>query len=137
VAQRSSQIDTLARLLRFSLAARQPLLLQAHKPIPIAIYIPTFESRSSSSYLRSKDPDAERAAAQKLRAQYRQEKKGELRELRKDNRFLTAVVQEKKEGQDRAYNERMKKVMGGLEGERVEQRREKAKAKEKKRAGKK
>ena len=78
----------------------------------------------------------ERAAAQKLRAQYRQEKKGAMRELRKDNRFLAAVVQEKKEAQDRAYNERMKRAMGSLEGERAEQRREeKAKAREKKRAG--
>ena len=65
-----------------------------------------------------------------------------MRELRKDNRFLAAVVQERKEAQDKAYNERMKRVMGGLEGERAEQRREekakaKAKAKEKRRAGKK
>jgi len=73
-----------------------------------------------------------------LRAQYRQEKKGAMRELRKDSWFLAAVVQERKEAQNRAYNERMKKVMGGLEGARAEQRpEEKAKAKEKKRAGKK
>ena len=58
--------------------------------------------------------------------------------MRKDNRFLAAVVQERKEAEDRAYNERVKKLMGGLEGERAEQRREeKARAKEKKRAGKK
>lgn len=58
--------------------------------------------------------------------------------MRKDNRFLAAVVQERKEAEDRAYNERVKKLMGGLEGERAEQRREeKAKTKEKKRAGKK
>jgi nucleolar protein 14 len=61
-----------------------------------------------------------------------------MRELRKDNRFLAAVVQERKEAEDKAYNERVKKVMGGLEGERAEQRREeRAKTKEKKRAGKK
>ena len=61
-----------------------------------------------------------------------------MRELRKDNRFLAAVVQERKEAQDRAYNDRVKKLMGGLEGERAEQRKEeRAKAKEKKRAGKK
>jgi nucleolar protein 14 len=61
-----------------------------------------------------------------------------MRELRKDNRFLAAVAQERREAQDKAHNERMKKVMGSLEGERAEQRREeKAKAKEKKRAGKK
>lgn len=61
-----------------------------------------------------------------------------MRELRKDNRFLAAVVQERKEAQDMAYNERVKKLMGGLEGERAEQRREeRVKVKEKKRAGKK
>jgi hypothetical protein len=32
-----------------------------------------------------------------------------MRELQKDNRFLAAVVQERKETQDGAYNERMEK----------------------------
>jgi len=57
--------------------------------------------------------------------------------LRKDDWFLAGVVQQRKEAQDSAYNERMKKLMGRAEGERAEQRREeKAKAKDWKRAGK-
>jgi len=61
-----------------------------------------------------------------------------LRELRKDNRFLAGMVQERKEAQESAYNERTKKVMGRVEGERAEQsREEKAKAKDRKPAGKK
>ena len=61
-----------------------------------------------------------------------------MRELRKDNRLLAAVAQEQRDGRDRAYEERMRKVVGSLEGERAEQGREtKMKTKERKRAGKK
>ena len=41
-----------------------------------------------------------------------------LRILWKDRHSFAAVVQERKEGQGMAYNERMKTLMGGLEGER-------------------
>jgi nucleolar protein 14 len=129
--------DTLERLLKFARQARQPLRLQAHKPIPIATYIPKFET-SSSSYLRSQDPDHERNEAAKLRKQYKQERKGAIRELRKDAKFLAAVEQEKQKEKDRTYHERMKRVFGSIEGERAEQKAmEREKAKAKKRAGRK
>lgn len=110
--------------------------MQAHKPIPIATYIPKFES--SSSYLRKNDPDQERAAASKLRYQYKQERKGAIRELRKDARFMAAVKEKEQQEKDRAYSERMNKVFASIESERAEQKRmEKEKAKEKRRAGRK
>jgi len=125
------------RLLKFSSQARQPLMLQAHKPIPIPTYIPKFES-TSSSYLRRQDPDHERNEASKLRHQYKQEKKGAIRELRKDARFLAAVEQKKQSEKDRAYKDSMKKVYGSIEGERAEQKAlDREKAKEKKRSGRK
>ncbi|KAF8076762.1 nucleolar protein 14 [Lyophyllum atratum] len=129
--------DTLGRLLKFSRQARQPLRLQAHKPIPIATYIPKFEA-TTSSYLRRQDPDHERNEASKLRNQYKQERKGAIRELRKDNKFLAGVEQEKQKSKDRAYNDRMKRVFGSIEGERAEEKAmEREKAKEKRRAGRK
>ncbi|KAG5654235.1 hypothetical protein H0H81_005922 [Sphagnurus paluster] len=130
-------VNTLVRLLKFSHQARQPLRLQAHKPIPIPTYIPKFES-TSSNYLRRQDPDHERNEASKLRNQYKQERKGAIRELRKDAKFLAGVEQQKQKEKDRAYNERMKRVFGSIEGERAEEKAmEREKSKEKRRAGRK
>lgn len=133
----SQTIDSTQRLLGFSRQARRPLSLQAHKPIPIPSYIPKFES-NSSSYLRSRDPDHERQEAAKLRKQYKEERKGAIRELRKDARFLAGVEQEKLREKDRSYHERMKKVFGSMEVERAEEKGlEREKAREKRRAGRK
>ncbi|KAF9025892.1 Nop14-like protein [Hymenopellis radicata] len=133
----SSVQDTLKRLLKFSRQARKPLALQAHKPIPIPTYIPKFES-TSSSYLRHQDPDHERNEAAKLRNQYKKEKKGAIRELRKDAKFLASVQQEKQKEKDKQYLESMRKVYGTIEGERAEEKgMEREKAKEKRRAGRK
>ncbi|EPQ58971.1 Nop14-like protein [Gloeophyllum trabeum ATCC 11539] len=133
----STSIDMFTRLLKFARQARRPLQLQAHKPIPIPSYIPKFES-SSSNYLRNRDPDHERNEAAKLRRQYKQEKKGALRELRKDTRFLAEVQQKEQMEKDKRYNDRMKRVFGSIESERAEQKAmEREKAKEKKRAGRK
>ncbi|KAF8914317.1 nucleolar protein 14 [Gymnopilus junonius] len=129
--------DSLRRLLKFSHQARTPLRLQAHKPIPIPTYIPKFET-TTSNYLRRQDPDHEKNQAAKLRNQYKQEKKGAIRELRKDARFLASVEQKRQIDKDKAYNERMRRVFGSIEGERAEEKAmEREKAKEKRRAGKK
>lgn len=124
-------------MLKFAQQSRRPLLLQGHKPIPIPTYIPKFE-QTSSSYLRRHDPDRERNEASKLRYQLKQEKRGAIRELRKDAKFIAAVEHQKQREKDRAYNERMKRVFGSLEGERAEQKAlERDKVKEKRRAGRK
>lgn len=129
--------DTLSRLLKFSRQSRRSLALQAHKPIPIPTYIPRFE-HTSSNYLRNRDPDHERNETAKVKAQYKQERKGAIRELRKDARFLASEQQKKEKEKDRAYNDRMKKVFGSLESERAEQKAmDKEKLREKKRAGRK
>ncbi|KAF8838628.1 Nop14-like protein [Paxillus ammoniavirescens] len=129
--------DKVGRLLKFARQSRKPLLLQAHKPIPIPTYIPKFES-SSSSYLRRQDPDRERNEASKLRYQLKQERKGAIRELRKDAKFLAAAEHKKQAEKDRAYKDRMNKAFNSLEGERAEQKAmERDKAREKRRGGRK
>ncbi|KAJ6560265.1 nucleolar protein 14 [Mycena capillaripes] len=133
----TSVSDAIRRLLKFAREARQPLLLQAHKPIPIPTYIPKFET-SKSSYLRRQDPDHERNEASKLRNQYKQERKGAIRELRKDSRFLAGVEQKKQAEKDRMYNESLKKVYGSIQTERAEEKAmEREKSREKKRSGRK
>ena len=111
--------------------------MQAHKPIPIPSYIPKFET-SNSNYLRRQDPDHEKNQASKLRNQYKQERRGAIRELRKDSRFLAGVEQKKQIEKDRTYNERMRRVFGTIEGERAEEKAmERERARDKRRAGKK
>ncbi|KAI0751061.1 nucleolar protein 14 [Daedaleopsis nitida] len=129
--------DTLARLIKFALQARRPLRLQAHKPIPIPTFVPKFE-HTTSNYLRNRDPDHERNEEAKLRAQYKQERKGAIRELRKDARFLAAEQQKKQKEKDRTYSERMKRVYGSMESERAEEKAmEREKMKENRRSGRK
>lgn len=129
--------DSVSRLLNFATQSRRPLRLQAHKPIPIPTYIPKFE-QTSSNYLRNRDPDHERNEAAKLRAQVKQERKGAIRELRKDARFLAAEQQKKEKEKNKAYNDRMKRVFGSIESERAEEKAmEREKTKDKRRAGRK
>ena len=73
-----------------------------------------------------------------MRNQYKQERKGAIRELRKDARFLAGVEQKKQIEKDRTYTERMRRVFGSIEGERAEEKQmERDKAKDKRRSGKK
>ncbi|CAE6445815.1 unnamed protein product [Rhizoctonia solani] len=132
----SATIDAISRTLKHSLSARKPLKLQAHKPIPIATYIPQFDAQYSGR--RPHDPDHERAASAKLRAEYRKERKGALRELRKDNKFLAAERAKRQEEVDKTYKQRMARVVGEMHSERAEQKQmEREKKREKKRAGRK
>ena len=127
----------MSRLLKFAGVSRTPLHLQGHKPIPIPSYVPKFNA-TSSNFLRNQDPDYERAAAAKLRHQVKQERKGAIRELRKDSRFLATVQQKRQMEEAQEYNARMKKVFSSIEGERAEQKAlDREKAREKKRAGRK
>lgn len=152
-------LSTLSNTLKFSLQARRPLRLQSHKPIPIPSYIPKFEG---SFYTPGKryDPDSERNAASKLRSQYKQEKKGAIRELRKDAKFLSAERNRVKDEKDKACKfllffyllggisrklilnayedeQRMRSAHGAIQVERSEEKQmEREKARDKKRAGK-
>lgn len=131
-------------MLKLSLSTRTPLALQQHKPIPIATYIPKFDEGYNPN--RRFDPDTERAEQSKIKALYKKEKKGAIRELRKDNRFLAAEEVKRKAEDDAVYNKKVSfgarlssvgssnngsptlslvqqiaKIMGSLEDERAEE----------------
>jgi nucleolar protein 14 len=126
--------STLSRQLGFARDARTPLTLQDHKPIPIASYAPKFEDDFAPG--KHYDPDAERNAASKLRAQYKKERKGAIRELRKDNRFLAGERARAQETKDAEYNAKMRKIVGSLNTERAEEKQmEREKKHEKRRRG--
>jgi nucleolar protein 14 len=91
--------------LTFALQSRKPLTLQHHRAIPIATYLPKFDEGFNPN--RRFDPDTERAAQNKLRALYKKEKKGAVRELRKDNKFLAVEEAKRKKTDDAAYEKKV------------------------------
>ncbi|XP_030449265.1 uncharacterized protein LOC115671769 isoform X1 [Syzygium oleosum] len=73
---------------------RQPLQLRKQKPVPIKQLNPKFEENFVKG--RDYDPDRERAERRKLKKLIKQEAKGAVRELRKDNYFLFEVKEKDK-----------------------------------------
>lgn len=79
----------------------------------------------------------DRNATAKLKSLYKKEKKGAIRELRKDNKFLAGVKAGEARFKDEGYKERMRKVEGSIQVERAEEKEmEREKKREKRRAGK-
>ncbi|PWN44710.1 Nop14-like protein [Ceraceosorus guamensis] len=119
-----TRASTLRATLSIALARasqnRRALRLQAHRAIPLASQVPKFDlggfdpTRKSS---RVFDPDPERAEAAKLRALVKKEKKGAVRELRRD---AAAVAEQRrrdnKEEEDR-YEKWTRRVTGSLQDE--------------------
>ena len=101
--------------LRESLAARKPLLLHNHRPLAIKTSIPKFEE----SYNPDKhyDPDRDRAEVSKLKAEHKRERKGALRELRKDANFIARESLREKKEKDNAYEKKYKRLVAEIQGE--------------------
>lgn len=102
--------EALSRAITFAGQSRQPLYLQHHKPIPLATYLPKFDEGFNPN--RRFDPDSERAEASKLRAMYRKEKKGAVRELRNDNRFLAVEEAKRKQEENQQYEKKVRSADG-------------------------
>ena len=94
---------------------RQPLELHHHRPLAIKTSIPKFEE----SYNPDKhyDPDQERAESSKLRAEYKRERKGALRELRKDANFIARESLREKKERDAEYERKYKRLVAEIQGE--------------------
>ena len=103
------------KLLDQSLQARQPLRLHNHLPLAIKSSIPKFEE----SYNPDKhyDPDRDRAELSKLKAEHRKERKGALRELRKDANFMARESLKEKKERDSAYEKKYKRLVAEIQGE--------------------
>ena len=111
----SATSNKLLQALRQSLAARKPLLLHNHRPLAIKTSIPKFEE----SYNPDKhyDPDRDRAETSKLRAEHKRERKGALRELRKDANFIARENLREKKERDSAYEKKYKRLVAEIQGE--------------------
>jgi len=94
---------------------RRPLELHHHRPLPIKSSVPKFEE--SFDPTKHYDPDRERAEAAKLKAEYRREKKGALRELKKDSSFLAREKLKQKKEADAAYEAKQRRLIAEIQGE--------------------
>jgi len=102
-------------LLSQSRLSRRPLELHHHRPLAIKTSIPKFEEGFNPD--KHYDPDQERREAAKLRAEYKRERKGALRELRKDANFIGREQLKEKKERDRAYEAKFKRVIAEIQGD--------------------
>ncbi|KAI9834733.1 MAG: hypothetical protein M1819_002818 [Sarea resinae] len=111
----SKSKQTLSRLLIHARTGLRPLTLHHHRPLAIKTSIPKFEE----SYQPSKhyDPDRERAETAKLRAEHKREKKGALRELRKDANFVARESLREKKERDAEYEKKYRRLVAEIQGE--------------------
>lgn len=110
VKDHSATFEKLTKRLKFSQKSRVPLALQSHKPVPIATKIPKFEENYSVDK-KSYDPDVTRREHKKLLAAVKKERKGALRELRKDSHFIAREKLRERKQQDKEYHEKLDKLI--------------------------
>ena len=91
-----------------SLTSRKPLALHNHRPLAIKMSFPQFEDDFNPS--KHYDPDRDRAEMNKLKKEHKREKKGALRELRKDAKFMAREQLKEKKERDQAYERKMRRV---------------------------
>ncbi|KAM0167493.1 hypothetical protein ACHAQE_000387 [Botrytis cinerea] len=108
-------ISKFQTMLQLAHLARRPLELHHHKPLAIKTSIPKFED----SYNPDKhyDPDRERAETAKLKAEHKKERKGAMRELRKDSNFIARESLRQKKEKDAAHEKKMKRLIAEIQGE--------------------
>ncbi|KAI1382230.1 Nop14-like protein [Hypoxylon crocopeplum] len=105
----------LDRMLRFAHMARRPLELHHHRPLPIKTAVPKFEDSFDPN--KHYDPDRDRAELAKLKAEHKKERKGAMRELRKDASFMAREHLRMKKAKDAAYEKKYKRLVAEIQGE--------------------
>jgi len=111
----NSTLRTLNAHLTTARRRRRPQLLHNHRPLPIKTSIPKFEETFDPN--KHYDPDKERSEAAKLAKEYKREKKGALRELRKDAHFIAREQLREKKDKDRKYEEKYRRIVAEIQGE--------------------
>jgi nucleolar protein 14 len=111
----SKLTQKLILLLTQARLSRRPLELHHHKPLAIKMLIPKFEENFNPD--RHYDPDKERTEAAKLKKEHKREKKGAIRELRKDANILAVQSLKEKKERDAAYEKKYKRLVAEIQGE--------------------
>jgi nucleolar protein 14 len=95
--------------------ARRNLELHHHRPLPIRTAAPKFEEGFDGG--KHYDPDAARAESARLRKEYKRERKGAVRELRRDANFLARAALRDKRERDGAYEVKYRRIVSEIQGE--------------------
>ncbi|KAK5723933.1 nucleolar complex protein 14 [Elasticomyces elasticus] len=108
-------LQHLTTLLDASRAARKPLLLHNHRPQALRTSNPKFEEGFNPD--RHYDPDRERSEAGKLKKEFKREKKGAVRELRKDANFVAREMLRSKRVEDEEHKRRERRLVAEIQAE--------------------
>ncbi|KAL8807425.1 MAG: hypothetical protein Q9200_004682 [Gallowayella weberi] len=114
-AKAQEALQQIKGLVQEARVARKPLLLHNHRPLPIKTSIPKFEESFNPD--KHYDPDRDRAEMNKLKAEYKKERKGALRELRKDANFTAREHLKEKKEKDAQYEKKFKRLVAEIQGE--------------------
>ncbi|KAG6004446.1 hypothetical protein E4U21_001068 [Claviceps maximensis] len=105
----------LNRMASLAQISRRPLELHHHRPLAIKTYIPKFEETFDPD--KHYDPDRERAELAKLKKEHKKERKGAMRELRKDANFMARENLRVKKAKDEAYEKKFKRLVAEIQSE--------------------
>ena len=108
-------LQKIEKQLQDSRLARKPLLLHNHRPLAIKTSIPKFEESFNPD--KHYDHDRDRAEMNKLKAEHKKERKGALRELRKDANFIARASLKEKKERDAQYEKKFKRLVAEIQGE--------------------
>ncbi len=111
-------LNLLSRIANESESSRDPLQMKILRPAAIKEMIPRFEEDFDPS--RDMDTDRARAAMKQLKRKVRREKKSVLRELRRDNAFLSRQHEADIQARDERLEERQNDVMRFLQQQQAE-----------------
>ncbi|KAJ5180415.1 hypothetical protein N7492_003625 [Penicillium capsulatum] len=110
-----STLDKLDNHLSQARLTRRPLLLHNHRPLAIKSAIPKFEENFNPD--KHYDPDRERAESNRLKKEYKRERKGAMRELRKDASFVAREKLREKKERDAEYEKKYKRLVAEIQSE--------------------
>lgn len=110
-----STLQTLNARLTTARLTRRPQTLHHHRSLPIKSSIPKFELTFDPT--KHYDPDKERSDSIRLQKEYKRERKGAMRELRKDASFVARESLREKKERDRKYEEKYKRLVAEIQGE--------------------
>ncbi|RFN47498.1 nop14-nuclear and nucleolar protein with possible role in ribosome biogenesis [Fusarium flagelliforme] len=103
------------RMLKVAQLSRRNTELHHHRPLAIKTYIPKFEETFDPD--KHYDPDRERAEMAKLKKEHKRERKGAMRELRKDANFMAREKLRVKKAKDEAYEKKYKRLVAEIQSE--------------------
>ncbi|KAF9894212.1 nucleolar complex protein 14 [Aspergillus nanangensis] len=95
--------------------ARRPLLLHSHRPLAIKTAIPKFEESFNPD--KHYDPNRERADMARLKTELKRERKGAMRELRKDANFIAREQLRDKRDRDAEYEKKYKRLVAEVQNQ--------------------